>query len=319
MYSALFHAGILALTVVSFPNAKPFEVGPTESLPIELLTAQEFEQITKGSKTSKVVAPPSVKADQTAAVPTPDPKQENVPVAKREVKVAAAPPPTPKPAEPEKKPEPKPAEAEAKQEPVPFKMPEPRPEPKPEEPKKAEQPKPEPEKKVVEKPKPKPPEKKQEAEKKQPPKPEQPKFDLNQVASLVDRRAPTTTASIAPQAASQTTAGLASGTASNLSVSERRMIDGYIRDQLVQCWNPPIGASNAEELVVRVGFQLNPDGTLVGNPQLLSSGSGPHFRAAADSALRAVRRCVPLNLPPDAYDYWKDVEINFNPRDMVGG
>jgi outer membrane biosynthesis protein TonB len=299
-------------------------VGPTESLPIELITPQEFDQITKGSKTSKHVAPPAVKATKTAAVPTPDPKPDDVPEAKQEVKPVAAPPPAPLPP-PEKVSEAKPVEP-----PPPEKAPEPKPpEPKPEPPKEAEAEKPKPKppepKKAEaepEKPKPKPPEPKPpKVARPEPPKQEKPQqqFDLNKVAALVDKRSPSTTASIAPQAAAQTTAGLASGTASNLSVSERRLIDGYIRDQLVGCWNPPVGASNADELIVRVRFQLNQDGSLTGNPVVMNSGGGPQFRAAADSALRAVRKCSPMQLPAESYDYWQDVEINFNPKDMVGG
>ena len=43
------------------------------------------------------------------------------------------------------------------------------------------------------------------------------------------------------------------------------------------------------------------------------------FRAAADSALRALRnpRCSPLKLPPEKYDQWKTIVINFDPQDML--
>ena len=47
----------------------------------------------------------------------------------------------------------------------------------------------------------------------------------------------------------------------------------------------------------------------------------PFFRAAAESALRAVKnpRCSPLKLPADQYDVWKDLTLSFNPKDLVGG
>jgi colicin import membrane protein len=324
------------LTAVSLPSAKPFEVGLTESLPIELISPQEFEQITKGSKTSKVVAPPSVRATKTAAVPTPEPKPDNLPEGRQEVMPSAAPPPpppepqkvaeAPKPAEPPpappKAPEPKPEPPKEAEAPKPVEAP--KPEPKPPEPKKAETPPekpPEPKKAEAKPEKPKPPEPKPQKTAKPAPekKPQQQSFDLDKVAALVDKRAPSTTASVAPQAAEQTTAGLSSGTASNLSVSERRAIDGMIRDRLIECWNPPVGMTNAAELIVKVEFRLNPDGSLAGNPVVVNSGSSAQFRAASDSALRAVRRCVPLDLPPDSYDYWQSVHINFDPREMVGG
>ena len=47
-----------------------------------------------------------------------------------------------------------------------------------------------------------------------------------------------------------------------------------------------------------------------------------YYRVAAESALRAVRnpRCNPLRgLPPDRYEEWRVLDLNFNPRDMVGG
>jgi colicin import membrane protein len=40
---------------------------------------------------------------------------------------------------------------------------------------------------------------------------------------------------------------------------------------------------------------------------------------AAESALRAVRRCQPYTMPAAKYDIWRDVEVTFDPRDMFGG
>jgi len=42
--------------------------------------------------------------------------------------------------------------------------------------------------------------------------------------------------------------------------------------------------------------------------------TGPEFEAAAESAVRAVRQCMPLKLPADKYEWWKDVEATFDPR-----
>ena len=46
--------------------------------------------------------------------------------------------------------------------------------------------------------------------------------------------------------------------------------------------------------------------------------SDPFFRAAAESALRAVLnpRCNPLKLPPDKYQQWQTMTLNFDPKDM---
>jgi hypothetical protein len=49
--------------------------------------------------------------------------------------------------------------------------------------------------------------------------------------------------------------------------------------------------------------------------------SDPAFRAAADAAVRAVRRSSPLELLPDeftasTYEQWRYIVFTFDPRDM---
>jgi hypothetical protein len=63
-------------------------------------------------------------------------------------------------------------------------------------------------------------------------------------------------------------------------------------------------------------FFLNRDGSLSGAPQVKHTASGPHFQVAAESAVRAVRRCTPLKLPADKYELWQDVVVTFDPRIM---
>jgi colicin import membrane protein len=46
----------------------------------------------------------------------------------------------------------------------------------------------------------------------------------------------------------------------------------------------------------------------------------PVFQVASESAVRAIRKCAPFSfLPPAKYEAWKDVEVNFDPREMFGG
>ncbi len=83
----------------------------------------------------------------------------------------------------------------------------------------------------------------------------------------------------------------------------------------------PVGARNAETLVVEVLIEVNPDRT-VQSAQVVDQmrlGTDPYFRAAAESALRALRnpKCSPLELPPDQYEQWKTIRFNFDPRDML--
>lgn len=103
-----------------------------------------------------------------------------------------------------------------------------------------------------------------------------------------------------------------------LSISERDMI----RSQFIPCWAMPAGAKDAHTLAVKVKVTLQPDGTVltaaVSPDQMGRYSSDTFFRAAADSAVRAVHKCSPLkNLPPDKYGSWREMELNFDPKDML--
>ena len=90
-----------------------------------------------------------------------------------------------------------------------------------------------------------------------------------------------------------------------------------LRQKLGGCWNIPAGVDDAATLKVSVRFQLDRSGQLEGRPQIVAGGaaSGPG-RTAAESAVRAVQKCAPFNLPADKYDTWAEVVVNFDPSDM---
>jgi hypothetical protein len=102
-----------------------------------------------------------------------------------------------------------------------------------------------------------------------------------------------------------------------ISQSELTKLLAALRAQLVSCWAPPLGTGVPP---VKVAFELSQEGWLAGDPVVLPVNPGdlqnPQFDAAAQSALRAVRACTPLRLPPARYDVWKEVEIVFDPREM---
>lgn len=93
-----------------------------------------------------------------------------------------------------------------------------------------------------------------------------------------------------------------------------------LRRQLEGCWNVPFGAKDAQELRVEIFMVINQDRTLRDAKIVDQSryNSDSFFRAAADSALRAVRNpsCSPFQLPPDKYDVWKTVTVTFDPSQM---
>ncbi len=94
-----------------------------------------------------------------------------------------------------------------------------------------------------------------------------------------------------------------------------------LRQQLSGCWNIFAGAAEAEDLSVDIRVIVNPDRT-VRDATVMDQGrynSDDRFRAAAESALRAVNdpRCSPLRLPQEKYNLWKDMVINFDPKEML--
>lgn len=91
-----------------------------------------------------------------------------------------------------------------------------------------------------------------------------------------------------------------------------------LRGMVAQCWNPPVGAVGAEDLKVRVRFNLSQDGQVSGQPEVMNSSGNPAFGAASSSAVRAIMRCQPYNLPISKYEAWQEVIINFDPREMLG-
>jgi hypothetical protein len=43
------------------------------------------------------------------------------------------------------------------------------------------------------------------------------------------------------------------------------------------------------------------------------------YRTAAESALRAVRKCVPYELPKEKYELWREMELYFDPKEFLTG
>ncbi|MDE2030595.1 MAG: energy transducer TonB [Alphaproteobacteria bacterium] len=119
------------------------------------------------------------------------------------------------------------------------------------------------------------------------------------------------------KAAEQPAQTMAPALSDRLTISE----EDALRRQIGQCWSPPIGARDAQNLVVEITIDVNPDRT-VADADIVDKArynSDPFFRAAADAAVRAVRnpKCNPLILPPGKYDQWKRIDFTFDPRDFL--
>jgi colicin import membrane protein len=320
--SGTAHAVLLVWGVIAFV-ARPSEAPHADPLPVEFVSATQFSQLTAGVKNApKPIDNAEPLADK---VGEPKPVKELAPkvVDKPEIRTDSAPPPEPKP---EAKSQPKVAE---KSQP----KPEPKADPKPAE--KADKPKDKPKpdqvadelKKDEAKKTPKPEKKqrefkpdqiaeelkKDEAKKQRP----SPKFDADQVAALLDHREPQRQIATAESLNSVASLGAPVGQAAHLSQSE---LDA-LRAKLISLWNPPAAVSaHPDQYVVTIRIRLARNHRLVGQPVVLTSGHGPLFEATRDSAVRAVFQAQPYGmLSLTTYDQWKEIDINFDPREVFGG
>lgn len=83
--------------------------------------------------------------------------------------------------------------------------------------------------------------------------------------------------------------------------------------RLMRMWNPNCSVEGAGAVIVRVRFNLTPEGELAGPPQLLDQGSSAVWQAAADRAVRAVAQAAPYTeLPKQTYSQWKTFTARFN-------
>ena len=102
-----------------------------------------------------------------------------------------------------------------------------------------------------------------------------------------------------------------------LSSSEIDAIASALNTQFAGCWALMAGARDAEDITVTLKITVNPDRTIqsarIADQWRYNQDS--FFRAAADAALRATQHpnCTVLDLPPDKYELWKDIVLNFNP------
>ena len=104
-----------------------------------------------------------------------------------------------------------------------------------------------------------------------------------------------------------------------LSLSE----EDALKAQLFGCWSIPLGLPYSENLLVRIKLKLKPDGSVIksevlDHARMNKPGQG-FYKVLAESALRAIKLCQPLRVPSTGYERWKDLQLNFDARDMLEG
>ena len=314
--SAALHGALLAMILLGLASAPRFDDNP-EAIPIETVSLSELNQIANGEKDAKPAPqPPEPPPDLRASTEsTPPPEPAPAPPAKPET--APTPPqPTPPPkaetSTPKPAPPPKAETAPSPDaEPMPPERPQPPPPPKAAAQQATVQPPARP--KLVDP----PPERPKE------PAPEKPKpqrnFDPNSIAKLIGQSktatpAPTQTAALTPQ-------GLPHHDAPRMSMSLASALDAWLTESYLNCWTPPPSMPDGDTYVAEIKVVFNPDGSLSGRPVLLNPPSDKAWRAHAESAMRAVRKCDPLKVPAQYMPYfeeWKIETIHFDPRETQG-
>ena len=104
-----------------------------------------------------------------------------------------------------------------------------------------------------------------------------------------------------------------------LSLSE----EDALKAQIFSCWSIPLGLPYNENLLVRIKLQLKPDGSIIrseilDHARMNKPGQG-FYKVLAESALRAVKLCQPLRVPSAGYERWKELQLNFDAREMLEG
>jgi len=96
-----------------------------------------------------------------------------------------------------------------------------------------------------------------------------------------------------------------------------------LKAQIFGCWSIPLGLPYNENLLVRIKLQLKPDGSIIkteilDHARMNKPGQG-FYKVLAESALRAIKLCQPLRVPSKGYERWKELQLNFDAREMLEG
>ena len=96
-----------------------------------------------------------------------------------------------------------------------------------------------------------------------------------------------------------------------------------LKAQIFGCWSIPLGLPFNENLLVRIKLQLKPDGSIIRTEILdharMNKPGQAFYKVLAESALRAIKLCQPLRVPTKGYERWKELQLNFDAREMLEG
>ena len=143
-------------------------------------------------------------------------------------------------------------------------------------------------------------------------------FDPNSIAALIDK-SKVESAEVKNKTDKITQDQEKNVDFAGLSLSE----EDALKAQIFGCWSIPLGLPYNKNLLVRIKLQLKPDGTIIrseilDHARMNKPGQG-FYKVLAESALRAIKLCQPLRVPSTGYEKWKDLQLNFDAREMLEG
>ena len=143
-------------------------------------------------------------------------------------------------------------------------------------------------------------------------------FDPNNIAALIDK-SKEETAEVIKKNNDITQDQDRNIENTGLTLSE----EDALKAQIFGCWSIPLGLPYNENLLVRIKLKLKPDGSvtkteILDHARMNKPGQG-FYKVLAESALRAVKLCQPLRVPTTGYERWKELQLNFDAREMLEG
>ena len=143
-------------------------------------------------------------------------------------------------------------------------------------------------------------------------------FDPNSIAALIDK-SKEEQAESTKKLDKVTQSQDPSMNLSGLTLSE----EDALKAQIFGCWSIPLGLPYNESLLVRIKLKLKPDGSVIKTEILdharMNKPGQAFYKVLAESALRAIQLCQPLRVPTTGYERWKDLQLNFDAREMLEG
>jgi colicin import membrane protein len=287
--SVVAHAVALGLSLVAL-SAQPMDAPQVTSLPVSFISDKDFSQLTQGVKNAPK---PEIKDPKPLAdkIDVPKPVEQTADkVGKQDIKTETA------AAKQQPQPDPKPPDKSQTKPPPDYKPdqiaqllkkdankqpPKPDPKPAPDKPQK-----------------------------------DAPKFNADQVAQLLDHREPQRQVAAAEAVNPNVNLGSATGTAAQLSQSEIEAL----RARISSCWSPPPGVDAKSKVYIVLDVTFKPDASMAREPAVVEGSASALGPALAESAKRALLLCQPFTmLKPEHYDQWKDLQLKFDPQELLGG